>query len=206
MPASWGTPCDSSALRTIRLFGQRETWHVNGIEAVKYAELLANRTRYALLLRNRLEPADFQTYACRPIRGTSDTYSLHSWPRATDIRPSWNPMREDGVLLTDFDRFGYNDGIEFIDAFLKAGFRWGATWSHSKADAISALRRKGQKIRDGRVDPMHFELDAAPVTDGWVRRLRTYRALNPRYMSKVLSDAGVSTCEDLVRAWRAGLA
>lgn len=202
--ATWGPPCDSSNLTPVLLFGQTETVHRCAVEAFKYAELLALRTAYGRMLVARDERTDFQTYACRPIRGTENTWSNHSWARATDIRPSANPMREDGVLITDFDKFGYRDGLAFIYAFLDAGFRWGGTWSHDKATAASALHRNGQKVRDGRVDTMHFELDQPePITDGWVRRLRAYRLANPRYMARVLRAADVKTCEQLVAAWHA---
>lgn len=188
------------------LFGQRETWHRAGVEAVKFAELGALMTRYGRMLTQRGDPYDFQTYACRPIRGSSTGYSLHSWPRATDIRPAANPLRDDGVLITDFDRFGFEDGMGFLGSFLAAGFRWGATWSADPRVAAQALRHNGQKIRDGRVDAMHLELAGEPVTTGWADRLKAFRDRNPRYFAGVMARAGATTIPDLIRRWKAGTA
>ena len=201
---AWGEPCQSHAQVRLRLFGGEDTWHREGVEAVKYAELLALRTRYGRLLAGRSEPTDFQTYACRPIRGTEGTYSLHSWPRAVDIRPSANPMRDDGVLITDFTRFGLADGQAFVRAFLGAGFRWGGTWSHDPAVADRALARNGQKVLAGRCDTMHFELDRDPVRTGWAARLRAFRRAHPIYFADTLRAAGAATAEELLDAWRAG--
>lgn len=203
---AWGAPCDGSQHVKVRLFGQTETWHRLGVEAVKFAELLALRTQYGRMLVKRQDPYDFQTYACRPIRGSSSGYSLHSWPRATDIRPPANPLRDDGVLITDFDRFGFDDGLEFVSAWLRAGFRWGGTWSHSITDAAKALRNNGKKVRDGRIDTMHFELDGEPVSKGWVERLREYAGEHPNYVQRVLDDAEVGDLKALVAAWRSGKA
>lgn len=203
---TWGLPCQTNAHVRIRLFGGTETWHREGVEAVKYAELLALRTNYGRFLAKRAEPTDFQTFACRPIRGTENTYSLHSWPRAADIRPSENPMREDGVLITDFTRFSLADGQSFVRAFLAAGFRWGGTWSHDPATADRALARNGEKVLAGRCDTMHFELDGEPVRTGWAAKLRAFRRSHPIYFADVMRAAGVYSAEELLDAWRAGAA
>jgi hypothetical protein len=205
---------------TIKLFGADATWHPAGIYPVKYAELLALRTDYGRFLVQRRQAgylSDIQTYACRPIRGSTTSWSYHSWPRALDIRPAENPMRDDGVLETDFTRFGLLDGLRFVSAFLSAGFDWGATWDDT--DPLSSdekvrlvrrmLLRAGQKVRDGRVDAMHFELD--DDSDAWsearaLRKLRAYRVRHPVYMQRVLASAGVKTCRQLLRAWRDGKA
>lgn len=203
---TWGAPCDTSQHVRVRLFGQTETWHRAGVEAVKFAELLALRTRYGRFLVERKDPWDFQTYACRPIRGSQTGYSLHSWPRATDIRPAQNPLRDDGVLITDFDRFGYEDGVAFVEAWLRAGFRWGGTWSTDPKAARKALRNNGKKVFDGRVDTMHFEIATDPVTTGWVERLRAVRRDHPDHVQRVLDDAGLDSLKALVAAWREGKA
>ena len=203
---SWGQPCVPATRCDITVFGMSKTWHRDGVEAVKYAEMLALRTDYGRFLARRREPSDFQTYACRPIRGTTDTYSLHSWPRAVDIRPSENPMREDGILVSDFTRFGLDDGVAFVRAFLAAGFRWGGTWSDDPRVAARALANEGHKVLAGRCDTMHFELDGDPVLTGWASRLRAFRRTSPVYFRKVLSAAGATTPEELLDAWRAGKA
>ncbi len=201
----WGRPCDESNLVTIQLFGLRKTWHRAGVGHVKYAELLALRTRYGASLGR--STWDVQTYNCREVRGGTTT-SNHSWPRAVDIRPSANPMRDDGVLVTDYTRHGLVDGLRFVSAWLSAGFRWGATWSGERPLARWALLRVGKKIRDGRVDPMHFEREAPPRSDKryWARRVRRYALRHPAYIRRVKRAAGVRTVPELVEAWWEGRA
>lgn len=204
--SDWGAPCRDADRVSIPLFGRPRQWHRLGIEAVKFAELRATATRYGRFMAERADPWDFQTYNCRPVTGSTTGYSLHSWPRAVDIRPSENALRDDGVLVSDFDRFGLQDGVEFIAAFLACGFRWGATWSDSRAEAAAALRRNGQRLRQGRVDAHHFELDKPPVTDGWLRRLKVYAAKEPKHVAAVMAEAKVASPADLIEAWRAGTA
>lgn len=212
--ASWGLPCNDASRVTIRLFGADATWHIRGVGQVKLAELAALRTKYGqFLARRRAEGhlGDVQTYACRPIRGASaTTYSLHSWPRAVDVRPSDNPMRDDGVLITDFTRFGLLDGVRFVSAFLWAGFDWGTTWDDTdNLDGPEGVRlvrrhllRRGQRVRDGRVDPMHFELDEEPWSDERVlRALRRFRLRHPIYMQQVLREAGARNLRELMQRW-----
>ena len=211
--AGWGTPCDASNLVAIRAFGRTETWHRRGIGHLKYAELLALRSRYgrelAELASGRSEQAPYviQTYACREVRGGTTT-SNHSWPRAVDVKPWANPMRDDGVLETDYTKFGRLDGLRFVSAWLAAGFVWGSTWSGERPLARWALWRVGRKIRDGRVDPMHFEREADPRDSRryWTRRVRRYALRHPRYVRRVKRQAGVRTVRALVEAWFEGKA
>ena len=210
----WGEPCQSRDRVTIRLFGSREVWHRLGVGQVKFAELLALRTKYGQFLRQRQaegNTSDVQTYACRDIRGSTTTYSNHSWPRAVDIQPSLNPMRDDGVLECNFTNYGFVDGFRFVSSFIAASFDWGANWitEDQRAERISRwdLRRIGKKIRDGRVDAMHFEIGqgTGPWTDRKVvRKLRAYRAKHPVYMAGVLKAAKVNSCVKLLRAWKSG--
>jgi hypothetical protein len=209
----WGLPCQDSNRVSIRAFGRTETWHRAGIGHLKYAELLALRTRYGrslLELASRASdsaPYVIQTYACRNVRG-GETPSNHSWPRAVDVKPWANPMRDDGVLVTDFTRFGFLDGLRFVSAWLAAGFEWGSTWSGERPLARWALTRVGRKIRDGRVDPMHFEREADPHGERayWVRRVRAYALRHPRYVAQVKRRAQVHTIPKLVEAWWEGRA
>lgn len=99
----------------------------------------------------------WQCYACRRIRGSA-SWSAHSVSIASDIRPWANPMRDDGVLVTDFTRFGVDDGVEFVRCFHEAGFRNGITWNQDIEQVRWALNRVGQRVRSGRVDAMHLEL------------------------------------------------
>jgi hypothetical protein len=216
---TWGPPCQADRV-SIKLFGATETWHKAGIYAVKYAELLALRTKYGRFLARRQEAgntSDVQTYACRPIRGSSTGYSYHSWPRALDVRPAFNGLRDDGVLESDFTRFGLLDGVRFVGAFFAAGFDWGSTWDDTDGEtqdqkcrlARRDLLRVGKKIRDGRVDAMHFECD--DDSDAWSReralaKLRRYRVLNPVYMRGVLKQAKAESLTELLSAWETGRA
>ena len=209
----WGLACAAANRVSIRAFGRTETWHRAGIGHLKYAELLALRTRYgrelAELGGSELANAPYfiQTYACRDVRG-GDAPSNHSWPRAVDVKPWQNPMRDDGVLITDFTKFGLIDGFRFVSAWLAAGFTWGSTWSASPPLARWALARVGKKIRDGRVDPMHFEREPEPHEARWYwrRRVRRYAVLHPLYMRGVKARADVETITALVDAWFEGRA
>ncbi len=199
----------------VHLFGAVSTWHEAGVYPLKYAELLALRTKYGqFLARRRREGnlSDVQTYACRPIRGSSDGYSFHSWPRALDIRPPENSLRDDGLLECDFRRFGLLDGVRFVSAFFAAGFDWGATWDDTDPETHDEkvrlvrrdLLRVGKVIRSGRVDAMHFELD--DDSDAWSRatalaKLRRYRTLHPVYVGSVLREARAENLPQLLDAW-----
>lgn len=216
----WGPPCRDADRVQILVFGARKTWHRQGIWPLKYAEMLAKQTKYGQMLTRRGEDghsSDFQTYACRAIVGYPGTWSFHSWPRAADIRPWENPCRDDGVLVTDFDMFGLKDGLNFIGSFFAAGFDWGSTWDDtdgSKLDkkcriAKHELKDNGKKIRNGRVDSMHFELD--DDGDTWtdakcLKKLRRYRIQHPVKMSKILKDADAKDCKGLMKRWREGKA
>jgi peptidoglycan hydrolase-like protein with peptidoglycan-binding domain len=145
----------------------------DAVLAFRLAETLAKRTQYGAFLCTRPDWTWFQTFAFRPIRGdggpvTPDNHSEHAHSIAVDIRPFANPMRDDGVLITDFDTFGLEDGVAFVSAFLKAGFRWGGNWVEpfnypgAVAAARQAIANANHKVRDGRIDTMHFELELTP--------------------------------------------
>lgn len=208
--ATWGKPCELDNRITIRLFGAAKVWHRAGVGYVKYAELLAMRTRYGRFLAKRLANGhllDVQTYSCRTVRGGSD-WSMHAWPRAVDIRPEENPMSDSGVLRTDFDLFGLVDGVRWLMAWSLAGFKWGAIWARISGpiEARHLLKENGRTIRDGRVDPMHFEIeDPEPKSRSyWVKRVRRFARRHPIYMRKVFKAARVRTARELVEKWYAG--
>src|SRR5262249_9186815 len=134
---------------------------------------LAKQTQYGAFLCTRPDWTWFQTFAFRVIRGDGgpvgpENHSEHAHSIAVDIRPFANSMREDGVLITDFDKFGLEDGVAFVSASLTAGFRWGGNWVEpfdypgAVAAARHAIANKNHKVRDGRVDTMHFELELTP--------------------------------------------
>ncbi len=153
------------------------------------------------------------TYACREVRGGS-THSEHSHPIALDINPPANPLKDDGVLRTDFGRFGIEDGVGFVNAFKEAGFRWGGDWSTDPSNTERVLRSNERKVRDGRVDPMHFEYVGPPARGGrpllrrgdrgeWVgklQRLLVERGLDPGPIDGVF---GAKT-EDAVKDFQGG--
>jgi hypothetical protein len=162
--SEWSS-CVAGNIVQVDVFGRRGTapgmspWHEEALPPIELAVKAALRTRYG----RRLERAGIiWTYACRDIRGSSG-HSEHSHPIALDVNPPRNPLRDDGLMICDFTTFGYDDGRAFVFAFLNNGFSWGATWSRSKREAERALKNIGKKIRSGRVDPMHFEYEGAPV-------------------------------------------
>ncbi|NOY26599.1 MAG: M15 family metallopeptidase [Oligoflexia bacterium] len=80
-------------------------------------------------------------FNCRPVAGSS-TWSQHSYGRAVDLNPLWNPYvrgaRIDppqGRLFVDRDpdRPGtiVADGV-VVTAFQAIGWRWGGRWSRAK--------------------------------------------------------------------------
>jgi hypothetical protein len=149
------------------------------VVAYRIAAFQALRTQYGKFLRERYV-ADlfaFQTGNCRNIDGTTpatpEKHSEHAHWHTVDVRPAQNQLRKDGVLKCEFDKFGLDDGVTFLRAFLHDGwFRWGGTWSSSLAVARDALARNGKKIRDGKVDAMHFELELSPQQLGAATTLK----------------------------------
>ena len=124
-------------------------------------------------------------------------------------------MRDDGVFVSDFDKYGLLDGVRFVGAFLAAGFDWGATWDDTDGASEDercrltrrTLLRNGEKISSGRIDPMHFELD--DDSDVWttkraLRKLRAYRARHPIYVAQVLKDANADNLRELLVKWKKG--
>lgn len=109
----------------------------------------------------------FQTFACRSVRG-STTHSEHAHSVAFDVRPFANSLHDDGVLVTDFDRYGEDDGIAFLHSIMDPipglgnPFQWGGgNYTNDVAIAVAYFKRRGSKIINGRVDAMHFEVDNA---------------------------------------------
>ena len=204
---SWGSPCDSVNMTRIKLYGFDKIVHKNAAVQFKLAELLSLRSRYGRELARIDDTWKVQTFACRPIRGSS-SYSKHSYGIAVDIKPGLNPMRDDGALYTDFDKFGVKDGMEFVKAWTDAGFRWGAVWSATTSIILGALKLKqGAKVRDGRTDPMHMELGDTPMDIRKVMdRLRKFRKTNPELLDDAMKAAKATDLYDLVTAWRAGKA
>jgi hypothetical protein len=168
-PGSWPDPIPQSKPA---LFGREVGVHPKAGLPFRLVEALALQTRYGQLLASAPDWTWFQTFANRGIRSADPPiHSEHSHSIAVDVRPAFNPMRDDGVFLSDFDRFGVDDGVAFVMAFYRAGFRWGAIWTspldHSLPDIERQVKKvfgkQGKSIRDGRVDTMHFELELSPA-------------------------------------------
>lgn len=139
-------------------------FHEDATAAVRAAVRAALATSYGAQVA---KSGIVWTYACREIRGGS-SHSEHAHPIAVDVNPPQNPLRDDGVLICDFTRFSLADGVEFVNAFKRAGFVWGGDWNKDPRTTRATLERR-RKI-DGRRDPMHFQYAGPPVEE--VRRRR----------------------------------
>lgn len=162
MSSAW-SKCNTSDHLKVAALGQTVRWHKDCMLPFRAAVKLARKTEYGKWLLGRKELWDVQTYACRDIRG-SDGHSEHSHPVAVDIRPSANPMRDDGILTTDFDKFGLEDGVAFVNAWLRCGFSSGIAYYTDPSLTRGYLAKNGQRIRPKgrRVDPMHFQFAHGP--------------------------------------------
>lgn len=89
-------------------------------------------------------------WAYRSIAGTSRA-SQHLFGNAIDINPPQNPLRRDGVLITNMPSW-------FVGAWIDAGFCWGGSWVGSK-------------------DPQHFSWMGPTVTTGYPSRPPPYPPL-----------------------------
>jgi peptidoglycan hydrolase-like protein with peptidoglycan-binding domain len=175
--AEW-TLCPDPIVRPV-ILGRATPLDPRVVVPYRIAQFQALRTQYGKFLRQRYieDLFAFQTGNCRNIDGTTPAtpgkHSEHAHWHTVDIRPAQNQVRNDGVLKCEFDMFGLDDGVKFLRAFLHDGwFRWGGTWSSSLAVARDALARNGQKIRDGKVDAMHFELELSPQQLGAATTLK----------------------------------
>lgn len=81
-------------------------------------------------------------FNCRPITGTTDRFSVHSYGKAIDLNPVENPYVKGDTVLPDagreyLDRENVRPGM-VVDkdivttAFKKAGFKWGGDWKSLK--------------------------------------------------------------------------
>lgn len=156
--------------RTIRV-------HPLAAPAFRLVELRALRTQYGwALATGGLEPAPTGAYVCRNRRPypeqpvTWERHSEHAHGVAADVNYDDNRLRADGVLDSDFARFGTEDGEDWLRCWLEPPeglpvlFRWGGGWVTDPEQACLLLtRHNGERIRSGTVDPMHFELALTPA-------------------------------------------
>lgn len=204
---NWGPPCAQINLQSIKLFGCTKTVHKEAVLSFKVAELLASASKYGQELTKLDNNYKVQTFVCRPIRG-SESYSRHAYGIAVDIKPWVNPMRDDGLLYTDFDKFGVKDGYKFVKAWTDAGFRWGGIWSSIGSAVLGALRLiQGAKVRSGRTDPMHMELGDSPVPVSDLRKVVAgFKEKEPELYAQALKKAKAENMDELFAAWKAGRA
>jgi hypothetical protein len=89
-----------------------------------------------------MEADNTSAFNCRPITGTTDRYSIHSYGKAIDINPVENPyVRGDTVLPPAggeyVDREDVRPGMilkndAVVKAFKNRGFMWGGDWKSLK--------------------------------------------------------------------------
>jgi len=163
------------------------------VPCLRLVEARAWRSEYG---RRLLEgQGTIAAYACRNRRPYPETpvtwarHSEHAHGTAVDVNAASNPFRSDGVLTSDFARFGLEDGRDWLAAWLEPPpglpvlFRWGGTWGTDLELAVVALRHEGERVRSGTVDPMHFELALSPAeVEGydWGRAIREEEEMNKR--------------------------
>ena len=89
-----------------------------------------------------MEADNTSAFNCRPITGTTDRFSIHSYGKAIDINPVENPyVRGDTVLppagAEYVDREDVRPGMilkndAVVKAFKNRGFIWGGDWNSLK--------------------------------------------------------------------------
>ncbi len=128
----FGVPCDTSQFVQAQFFALGEhPWHKGALLPLEAAQEAVRAT-------TDFRPSTFSgSYACRLIRGSSSTWSLHSWAVAVDFDAAANCLG----CPTEDTEIGHEP--EFVRAFTRFGFVWGGTWS--------------------RPDAMHFEYDGPPI-------------------------------------------
>lgn len=173
MSTAWPLCPDTTA---VAFLGHEIQVHPLMAGPLRVVELRAWRSAYGVAFAEGLigpTPTGFancrnrRPYPEQPV--TWDRHSEHAHAIAGDIDYDSNPLSSTGYLVTDFDRFGYEDGVDWLRAWLeppsglRALFRWGGGWTTSLAVASRNLARNGERIRDGVVDGMHFELALTPA-------------------------------------------
>lgn len=175
---------------TIDFLGHRVSVAAAIVPCLRVVELRAWRSEYgARLLREGMIGAyncrNRRPYPERPV--TWARHSEHAHGTAVDVNWATNSYRSDGVLDSDFARFGLEDGREWLAAWLEPPpglpvfFRWGGTWGTDLEAAVIALRHEGERVRSGSIDPMHFELALTPSevrAYDWARAIRQEERMN----------------------------
>jgi len=81
-------------------------------------------------------------FICRPIRGSTSTFSAHSYGLAVDINPFQNPYKKGPSVLPELagaylDRARLRPGMitrgdTVTRAFAEVGWTWGGNWTSTK--------------------------------------------------------------------------
>lgn len=184
------------------------TIHVATIAApcFELVDVRARRTEYGVWLAetDSFTPTGAFNYRNRrPYPETPVTVELHSEHAhgvAVDVNYDDNPLRTDGVLATDFDRFGWEDGCDWLACWLEPPeglpvfFRWGGGWTTDLEQACVNLRHSGERIRTGVVDGMHFELALSPAevrAYEWDKAIAEEVAMNKQLQALVEQAPGI---------------
>lgn len=173
--ATWPI-CPDDQVTTLRWLGHDVRVHRLAVPALQVVELRALRSEYGTrFAMGEIGPTPTGAYNCRNRRPypetpvTPERHSEHAHAVAIDVDWDDNPLSTEGILRTNFDRFGYEDGCDWLAAWLEPPdglpvfFRWGGGWTTDLAQACLNLRHNGERIRTGVVDGMHFELSLTPT-------------------------------------------
>ena len=89
-----------------------------------------------------MEADNTSAFNCRPITGTTDRFSIHSYGKAIDINPVENPyVRGDTVLPPAGEEYVDREDVRpgmivkndaVVKAFKNRGFMWGGDWKSLK--------------------------------------------------------------------------
>jgi len=164
MGSTWqpGCPVELGALRylTLSFWGFDNRPHTGELvvnasvsDAVRkvFGRLFA--ARFPLEEMRIVEPADLDevptgdgnttaAFVCRPMRGSTSTFSAHSSGLAVDINPFQNPYKKGPSVLPELasaylDRSPRRPGMiakgdVVTQAFADVGWTWGGSWSSTK--------------------------------------------------------------------------
>lgn len=189
--------CNPLALRPLRVVELR-SWRSEYGAYLERAPVGETPTG-CLVCRNR------RPYPETPV--TPERHSEHAHGVAIDVNWDDNPLSPVGVLVTDFDRFGYADGCDWLEAWLEPPpdlpvfFRWGGGWTTDLQQACLNLRHNGERIRTGVVDGMHFELALTPDE---VRRYDWNRVIDQEEAMNEKLKAAADFTEELRRELKPG--
>lgn len=199
MSTVWPIGVPAGELARIDFLGHEISVREDVVPCFELVAVRAIRSEYGRAYAAReIEPAPTGGYVYRnrrpyPPPVTVALHSEHSHGTTVDVDYDSNPLRFDGYLESDFDRFGLEDGREWLEAWLEPPpglpvlFRWGGGWTTDPKTAGILLGHNGERVRTGTVDAMHFELALTPAE---VRSYPWAKAIEKEAeMNKELEDA-----------------